>query len=209
MRLSDWRIALTLVLLLHSTTASLAKGASDAGLLRGKQLFQQKKYALAVAAFTQALDKDSKLKQGFLLRGDCEQLLKKYQDAAGDYTQYSLLAPNDPAGYVRLSKAYSSQGKNNLALSYLGKAVLLSPKDASLYAARATIYDKLGKHALASDDRNVAAALRHAPTRTAASAFADLQAARGGSSSKRRANKSTTLSRADNEWAALQRLRAR
>jgi tetratricopeptide (TPR) repeat protein len=125
---------------------------------------QSKQYAQAVAAFTAALQKNDSLKQAYLLRGDCEQQLKKYGDAASDYGQYSLLSPNDVGGYLRLSKAYGCLGKNNLALSYLSKAVVLDPRDASIYTARAALYDKLGKHAMAVDDRNVAVALAKART---------------------------------------------
>ncbi|HEY9719752.1 MAG TPA: tetratricopeptide repeat protein [Trichormus sp.] len=135
-----------------------------AAVERGKRLLQSKQYAQAVGAFTDALRKNDSLKQAYLLRGDCEQQLKKYADAASDYGQYSLLSPNDIGGYLRLSKVYGCLGKSNIALSYLSKAVVLDPRDASIYSARAALYDKLGQHAMAVDDRTVAAALAKART---------------------------------------------
>src|SRR5271163_4166965 len=109
MRLAKRGLALPVVLLLvalipHCSVASLAKGTAtsqpsakgssitaapanespSAALARGKQLLQKKKYALAGVAFTSALKRDDKLKQPYLLRGDCEQQLKQYSEAAVD-----------------------------------------------------------------------------------------------------------------------------
>jgi tetratricopeptide (TPR) repeat protein len=91
-----------------------------------------------------------------LLRGQAREGMKNLDGAIDDYNAYVLLAPEQIDVYLQLSKIYERSGKNNLALSYLSRAIVMRPKDGTIYFKRALIYDKLDRHEEAGIDRDVA-----------------------------------------------------
>jgi tetratricopeptide (TPR) repeat protein len=153
------RLAAVLVVCLSSQLSALAvdvESKADAEFKEAKALFEQKKYAQSVELLDKVLEHDRKLKQAYLLRGQGKERLKNLDGAIDDYNAYVLLAPEEVDVYLQLSKIYERSGKNNLALSYLSRAIVMRPKDGNIYFKRAAIYDKLDRHEEAGIDRDVA-----------------------------------------------------
>lgn len=143
-----------------SSTKPISSGKieteAEAELNQGKALFAKNKYSEAIPHFDKALSCDHKLKAAYLLRGESKERLKKVEAAIDDYNEYAELAPNDPDIFNRLSRTYQVTGKNNLALSYLSKLIVMNPRDGKLYARRCALYETLGQKELAKQDRYVA-----------------------------------------------------
>jgi tetratricopeptide (TPR) repeat protein len=148
--------AISLAVAIAPVGAADVETKAEAEYKQAKVLFQQKKYTQSIEMLDHALEHDKKLKEAYLLRGDNNRELKNYDGAIDDYDAYVLLAPNNPDSFLELSQTYQKMGKNNLALSFLSKVIVMRPKDGTAYFKRAALYDKLDKPEMANIDREVA-----------------------------------------------------
>jgi tetratricopeptide (TPR) repeat protein len=154
---------------------------AESELKQGQAQLAKRNYQKAVDCFDSAIRHDYKLKKVLLYRGEAKLNLKDFSGAADDYTEYSQFDAKDPDVQLRLSKLYELQNKPNMALSYMSKVLVMRPKDGTIYARRALLYDKLGQKENADIDRDVARKLGVKSMAVAASAPAPKDAGVGAS----------------------------
>ena len=142
---------------------ALAPDFAGAYVNRGHAFLNKGDDALALADFTKAMQVDPKEAEAYYNRAVIEGRRGEYSKAIADYDVYiSLNTDNIPYladGYLNRSLAYLNTGNLAQALKDATAAVDLAPKDPKTYGARAAVYRKMGKIALAEADEKKAAAL--------------------------------------------------
>jgi tetratricopeptide (TPR) repeat protein len=85
-------------------------------------------------------------------RGVAHYNLRKYEEALADFNRALKLNPKQVQTLVNLAQVHIIQDQRDSAISILTSALLLAPKDASLYHYRAMSYWNLGNNNAALDD---------------------------------------------------------
>ena len=130
-----WTISVSVVclMLFGVLKASTVAAAEDIVPLMnsGKNLLDQKKYDGAITAFTAAIIRDPKSREGYRMRGITYRAMKKYDESISDFTRAIVL---DPQGYdLYAGRAITKREMNNLPGAIEDMAVaarLTSQKDA-------------------------------------------------------------------------------
>lgn len=105
----------------------------------------------AITIYKSLLKKEPKRSDLWLRIADIEWHLGNRDKAAEALKTATKISPDDPFLHFRLSKAYSSLNKPELALDEIEKAVALDPKNKEYLEARAIVAGWIGKHEIASD----------------------------------------------------------
>jgi tetratricopeptide (TPR) repeat protein len=112
---------------------------------KGVALEHQNLTKEATAEFDQAIKAAPDYLDAYIARAESLTYLQRYADAAKDYEKAWKLSPHDSQVAARLSKAYYKQGKFALALQFIDKAILLSPKTVEYETQKGLIILALGK----------------------------------------------------------------
>lgn len=130
----------------------------------GLDLTVQQKFDQAIAAFTKAIELDSKYTDAYNRRAVAYNWKKDNNKAINDWTKAIELSPKRVQLYVNRGSVYFVEEKKyELAISDFTKAIELSPKNDFLYRMRAMIYDAAGRKDLADADLQKAKELIEQP----------------------------------------------
>jgi formylglycine-generating enzyme required for sulfatase activity/serine/threonine protein kinase len=145
------------------------KAKADEALARGKRLFDEKKYEVAIVEFTEAVNADGGRAEPYHRRALCRVNLQRYEDALPDFVKAVELDPSNPEICKHHSLALSNLSRWDEAIAVLEAALKLSPADpteyhdlaARNYSNRAKGNAEAGRWDLALPD--LSAAIRHDP----------------------------------------------
>ncbi|PPJ64832.1 tetratricopeptide repeat-containing S1 family peptidase [Cuspidothrix issatschenkoi] len=134
---------------------------NDAGAYnrRGVLYYEQKKWELALADYTKAIQLNPSYTAAYYNRGWLYKEQKKWELALADFTKYIELDPDSDTAaesYHQLGNIYNALGNKELAIANYTKAIAIVPKFAWAYLNRGSTYQKLGKYELALADFNKA-----------------------------------------------------
>jgi tetratricopeptide (TPR) repeat protein len=131
---------------------------------RGNIYDLRQDYPSAVADYTKAVQLDPKEAEAFYNRARVYNKQKLYTKAVADYDRYIELNTDDKEyladGYHNRGLIYEILGNYDHAVKDLTSSIDLDPADPTAYKARASVYRKMGKTALAAADEQRAAALK-------------------------------------------------
>lgn len=132
---------------------AVAAAPSDAGLyrLRGEAHAVLGNHERGLADYAQSL-RLAQTPEAYVSRGNLYVALKRYDDAAGDYSKAVGLNPTEFKAYFGRSLAYISSGRYDLALADCDEAIRLNPLDDGSYNNRGLAYAHLGKMESAISD---------------------------------------------------------
>lgn len=139
----------------HYTDPLHAQEALDAG----QRLLKSGRYSQAILSFDQAIGYRADFAEAFQERGRAKIALARPQDAVPDFRRYTELRPQDPVGYVELSRAYAMLEDYAAALEAGNHAVEHGPELGAAYQVRGIALRRMGKLQEALEDFNRAVAL--------------------------------------------------
>jgi tetratricopeptide (TPR) repeat protein len=93
-----------------------------------------RKYALAIADFTQAIELNPKVVSYYTLRANAYYSLKQYRSTVADLDRAIALTPEDPLSYILQGSAYIELDRADLALKPLQQGVNAIDKDPKSYS---------------------------------------------------------------------------
>jgi tetratricopeptide (TPR) repeat protein len=116
-------------------------------------------YDQAVAAFTEAIGRDSENPWHYYYRGDVYGYKKDYDRAIADYTAAIGLAPGDAFRYSRRGRAYMGKKDYDRAIADYTTAIRLEPDSAYYYGWRGQAYEDKKDNTRAIADYEMALAI--------------------------------------------------
>jgi tetratricopeptide (TPR) repeat protein len=121
---------LAVLLLLFSSSTSFAQKPSKF-LKTGKEFVKATKYTDAIDQFTKAINLDPQYVDAYMERAKANEATGNYKDAEADYDRVTSFIPKKrlPELYHNTGRVLFLQGKYDLALVSLDKALKLKPKD--------------------------------------------------------------------------------
>ncbi|MDB9348060.1 tetratricopeptide repeat protein, partial [Nodularia spumigena] len=123
---------------------------------RGLNYSEQKKWELALADYTKAIQINPEAALPYNNRGILYSEQKKWELALADYNQALQINPEYADAYNNRGILYSDQKKWELALADFTKAIQINPEYAQAYYNRAILYSEQKKWELALADYNQA-----------------------------------------------------
>ena len=131
--------------------------ASDADehIVQGNLLVGQGQYNRAVAEYTEAIRIEPRSALAYMGRGVARAKAGRVKQAIADQTEAIRIDPRASAAAFRnRGRDHSDPGAVKSALADFTEAIRLEPQDAGDLCDRATVYNRLGKYALAIADAN-------------------------------------------------------
>lgn len=128
----------------HDPASSNADVA--AAFNQGANLFNAKRYADAIAAFTRAIGLDPSFAAAYRDRGDAYESLGRHADAVADYTAAIRLDPSDEYSYVVRASAYNNSDFYQQALTDAARAIGMDGNDGQAFLVRGAALSGLERY---------------------------------------------------------------
>ena len=128
---------------------------------RGDAYCDLKQYQKALDDYAKAIQLDPQNARAYNNRADIYNSLKEYKKALEDASQCITFDPDMAEGWDTLGDAQNALHLFDKALTSYSHAIKLDPDHAGCYYHRALVYEKLGKHTLATEDQDKAKKLDH------------------------------------------------
>jgi tetratricopeptide (TPR) repeat protein len=133
------------------------QGIIRAYFVRSSAYLRKGDFDLAVADYTQIIQRYPKNWQAYFCRGHAYFRKGDIERAIADYTELVRLNPKAEAGYVNRGAAYAQEGELDRAMADLDQAKQLNPNDKNVYLGRSRVFLDRGDldSAIAECDRAV------------------------------------------------------
>jgi tetratricopeptide (TPR) repeat protein len=125
-------------------------------LNRGKDLFAENKFDVAIAEFDKAITINRNLVEAYFYKGNAYSEKGDYDRAIVDYTQAIRLDPNKASAYYNRGVAYFYKGDYDRAIADYNQAIRLDPNYAWAYINRGNAYNRKSDYDRAIADYNQA-----------------------------------------------------
>jgi tetratricopeptide (TPR) repeat protein len=113
---------------------------------QGKAQMEKKRFALAIRSFSNAIRRDPRLSEAYLLRGKAYDQAGMPLKAIKDFTRYIELNPSDTRGYISRGDAKNFNLEHEAAVQDYSAAIKLAPSSAPAYLGRGLAYAGLAKY---------------------------------------------------------------
>jgi Tfp pilus assembly protein PilF len=125
-------------------------------IAKGSNYKIQKKYDLAIIAYTNAIEIEPSNSEYYALRAQLYQKQELYDLAIADFNMAIEINPSNSAFYALRAKLYLKQKLYDLANAGFNMAIEIDPSNSVYYALRAQLYQKQKLYDLAKADFNMA-----------------------------------------------------
>jgi tetratricopeptide (TPR) repeat protein/CHAT domain-containing protein len=112
---------------------------------KGDQFLLNSDFKAAGDAYSQAVTADSQYVEAYAHRCYLRTFMMMYEDALADCQQAISLAPQEPQGYIYLTRAYDWNGEYEKAAQAGEKAIVLAPQDGLAHSFLGEAYLDLGR----------------------------------------------------------------
>jgi hypothetical protein len=141
-------------------TPNVTRDSAEDYFNRADREMRSRNYQSAIIDYTEAIRLKPDWAQAYSDRGNAYDNLGQYDKAVDDFTEVIRLEPKWISAYSERGHAYSAQRLYRKAVAAYTEAIRLWPDDADLYDSRAIVFDKLGNHSRAEQDRRKAKELK-------------------------------------------------
>jgi len=154
-----WTLFFVLALLVLLAVRYLDHFVLQATIKSGRVQLQAKEYTEAIKTFSRAINIAPKDADAYHGRAMVYLKLRKSDLALADLDEALRLVPGDPKVIYNRGIAYFQKADYNQALTEFSEAIRLDPKWALAFLGRSRTHAKMGKHELATADRQKATEL--------------------------------------------------
>jgi tetratricopeptide (TPR) repeat protein len=142
-----------------STPDSAEKTAVSAYVRQGDRAYAEGKYAEAVEAYTNAIQRFDLNEYAYYNRGNAYRKLKEYPKAIADFTKAIQLNPQSTFAYLYRGMALQASGQTDMAIADYTALIKIDGQQPLAYVRRAEAYVSLKQNDKARDDFKLAADL--------------------------------------------------
>jgi tetratricopeptide (TPR) repeat protein len=142
-----------------STPDSAAKTAVSDYVRQGDRAYAEGKYAEAVEAYTNAIQRFDLNEYAYYNRGNAYRKLKEYPKAIADFTKAIQLNPQSTFAYLYRGMALQASGQTDMAIADYTALIKMDGQQPLAYVRRAEAYVSLKQNDKARDDFKLAAEL--------------------------------------------------
>ena len=146
------RLLNILILLLLAGTLMIQAQSAKQYYKAGEEFAKKMSFTEAIDQYTKAIELDPDYEKAYIQRAMAYTKLEDYENAAADFDRAIVFNEKDPGLYYYSGMAYHLQGKNNLALSKLNKAVDMKNNFLEAYQVRSVVLIELERYQEALED---------------------------------------------------------